>query len=274
MIYNIRMFSRKKNITTCDSEGYQSINSHSHTFIEMVYVEEGMGIHYIVGKRIKIKKGDLFFINPGIEHSIKPFIEEGEFRIRNVLIEPEYCTRNDFFDPTEIFNSFSDEVGTLIHKLGAVCSSFKTTDEDALLLINAIIDICEFEKREKMSNITNYHLNKKDDYLQKATYYIRKNYNKKITIKEIADYVGIYPSYLEKIFKEGMDTTIQNHLMLFRISKSCQYLLETDLPLEEICSLVGINDLKNYYTYFKKVFNTTPIKFKTDKKNSDRMMIQ
>ena len=41
-------------------------------------------------------------------------------------------------------------------------------------------------------------------------------------------------------------------------------MIETNLSVEEIVTMVGINDVKNYYVYFKRYFDTTPRKFRIE----------
>ena len=87
---------------------------------------------------------------------------------------------------------------------------------------------------------------------------------KKLLLKDIANAVGLYPAYLQKIFRENRSTSVIEYLIRYRMEKSCQYLLETNLTVEEISLLVGVADLKNFYVAFKKYFNCTPIQYRKD----------
>ena len=44
----------------CD---YKDIEIHNHDFVEIVYVMEGSGRHYIDGEEFIVKAGDLLFVN-------------------------------------------------------------------------------------------------------------------------------------------------------------------------------------------------------------------
>ena len=93
---------------------------------------------------------------------------------------------------------------------------------------------------------------------------------KKILLKDIARAVGLYPAYLQKIFRENRSTSVVEYLIRYRMEKSCSYLLETDLTVEEISLMVGVSDLKNFYTIFKKYFNCTPGRYRENHmQNSD-----
>ena len=103
-----------------------------------------------------------------------------------------------------------------------------------------------------------------DEYINLAVRYIKKHYNEKIDVNDIATAVGLYPTYLQKLFRKKHATSIMKYLQHYRVEKSCKYLIETNLPIEQIVLLVGINDVKNYYTYFKRYLNTTPKKFRNE----------
>src|SRR5690606_37841366 len=45
---------------------------HEHDFIEICYVWEGSGFHYIGDEVIRVTKGDVFFIPIGVPHIFRP----------------------------------------------------------------------------------------------------------------------------------------------------------------------------------------------------------
>ena len=103
-----------------------------------------------------------------------------------------------------------------------------------------------------------------DEHINLAIKYIKAHYNEKIDVDDIANAIGLYPGYLQKLFRKKHSTSIMKYLQHYRVERSCQYLIVTNLSIEQIVMLVGINDVKNYYTYFKRYFNTTPKKFRIE----------
>ena len=143
----------------------------------------------------------------------------------------------------------------------------ENSDENILLflvqiLINYFKIECLQSFQKKTSKGRKYLYT--DDYIKMAINYIKEHYNEKIGVQDIADAVGLYPNYLQRLFKKKHETSVMQYLQHYRIEKSCQYLIETNLSVEEIVSMVGINDIKNYYVYFKRYFNTTPKKFRLE----------
>ena len=82
--------------------------------------------------------------------------------------------------------------------------------------------------------------------------YVRDTLNKQLRVC----------AYLQKLFHENRSTSVMRFVQRYRLEKSCQLLIESELSIDEICNAVGVGDLKNYYSYFKRYFNVTPQAFR------------
>ena len=61
---------------------------HKHNYIEMAYILQGEMIQKIKGKEIRLKKGEIIFLNQHITHEIKASSKEDI--IINFIIKPEF----------------------------------------------------------------------------------------------------------------------------------------------------------------------------------------
>ena len=266
MIFNLKMFDTDKNIIVNESEGYESVLNHSHDFIEITYIKSGIALQQINDTYVEIKKGDIFVIATDAVHSIKPISQNDEFSLTNVIINKSYFPEGINIKPEMIFKS---KVLDYEKQINIIREEFKKNSDDEQILLMLIQNLINCFKIETLWNLENTTNKRKkhlymDDYINLAINYIKEHYNEQIEVKDIADAVGIYPNYLQKIFKKKHETSVMKYLQHYRIEKSCQYLIETNLSVEEIVTMVGINDVKNYYVYFKRYFNTTPKKFRLD----------
>lgn len=100
--------------------------------------------------------------------------------------------------------------------------------------------------------------------LIKARNYIDKNYNKDITLKEIADYVALSPSYLSKLFKEQFKITVIDYLTEVRINAAIRLLDNSKLAIKQIAARVGYNDSNYFSKVFKKNTGQTPTEFRSE----------
>lgn len=88
------------------------------------------------------------------------------------------------------------------------------------------------------------------DIIEEIKEFINRNYNSKISLKEIAEKFFINPYYLSQLFKKRTGETYQSYLTGIRVSRAKRLLEETDLKLYEIGMMVGYADAN----YFNKVF--------------------
>src|SRR5699024_313603 len=97
-----------------------------------------------------------------------------------------------------------------------------------------------------------------DIYIKQVLEYIQHNYDRDLTVAELAANVYLHPNYLHRIFKESMHCTITEYLTELRIEKAKMLLAKTTIPITEISDFVGINS-RQYFSYlFKKRTGETP----------------
>jgi len=99
--------------------------------------------------------------------------------------------------------------------------------------------------------------------------YIQENFQRDISIKELADNVSFSTSYFYKIFKKAADTTPADYLISVRLSNSKVLLSESDLTVAQIAEQCGFNDASYFSFYFKKSFGITPSEYRTSKLNKE-----
>ena len=86
--------------------------------------------------------------------------------------------------------------------------------------------------------------------IKKAEQYIDDNYNNRITLDEISEYVGISKYYFSALFKKETGNTFSNYLNTVRIEKAKQMIKDPKVTISDVAFEVGFND----YTYFCKTF--------------------
>ncbi|MGV8979709.1 AraC family transcriptional regulator [Clostridium sp.] len=90
------------------------------------------------------------------------------------------------------------------------------------------------------------------------TKYIMKNYNRKVTISEIANFVGLSEDHLGKVFKKNTGSTIIEFVNKHRISKAKELLTDKDLSIESISEMVGFSDGYYFSRVMKKYEGVSP----------------
>lgn len=112
------------------------------------------------------------------------------------------------------------------------------------------------EKKKNDTNVTAIKLAKE---------YIINNYNKNITLKDIADEVFLSQNYLSELFKKEIGQGFYEFLSSYRIKKAKEILITTNLKIYEISESVGYNDAISFGRAFKKITGTTPNHYRNNK---------
>ena len=100
------------------------------------------------------------------------------------------------------------------------------------------------------------------DVIFKVGEYVKSNYASKITLDDISNYVYLSKSYLSKIFKEEMNSSLTAFINNIRIEKSKAMLTDNSLTLVEVASLAGFEDQSYFNKVFKKTVGISPGKYR------------
>lgn len=106
--------------------------------------------------------------------------------------------------------------------------------------------------------------NKENKILTESCKYIQENFNKPISLKELAYNVSLSPSYFLKVFKKEAGITPTEYIISIRFSNAKQLLLESDLNMAQIAELCGFKDASYFSHFFRKRFGYTPSEYRDD----------
>lgn len=102
----------------------------------------------------------------------------------------------------------------------------------------------------------------KEAYLQKLVQYIHVNLWEKLTVSDLADYIGLDRSYLYRIFKEKLKLSPQEFILKHKLNHACELLQNTDMPICDIARSVGYDDQLAFSKLFKKKKGMSPKAFR------------
>ena len=95
-------------------------------------------------------------------------------------------------------------------------------------------------------------------YIREAIAYIEHNYQRNITIEELAAALRLNRSYFGKIFRLSTGKSPQNFLMNYRMVKAAEMLASTKKPVNEIASSVGYDNQMHFSRAFRNVYGMSP----------------
>ncbi|WP_422659470.1 AraC family ligand binding domain-containing protein [Paenibacillus sp. EC2-1] len=98
----------------------------------------------------------------------------------------------------------------------------------------------------------------KEIYVHQAIEFIENNYSQKISVMDIAHFVGLDRTYLSGLFKAQFGSSLQNFLLEYRMNRAAELLKNKELSISDISRSVGYNDPFLFSKMFKKVTGLSP----------------
>ena len=98
-----------------------------------------------------------------------------------------------------------------------------------------------------------------EEYISLAESYIKMNTHKKISVNDVAAYIGIDRSYLSRLFKEYKNVSPQEFILTLKLNMACRYLENKNLSVGEVAQSIGYNDTHVFSKAFKKQFKVSPM---------------
>src|SRR5699024_10906612 len=99
---------------------------------------------------------------------------------------------------------------------------------------------------------------RQDFYVQQAIQYVENNFQKGITVEDVAAYCGLNRTYLSKIFHSAVATNLKTFLTDYRLGKACNLLKNTDNSIHSIAEQVGYTNQFHFSNAFKEKFQLSP----------------
>lgn len=94
-----------------------------------------------------------------------------------------------------------------------------------------------------------------------AVTYINNNYDKEVTLEQIANELFVSPGYLCRIFKKHVGKRYASYVTDIRMKKAKELLCSGKFTVTEVAYKVGFNDASYFSSVFKKHYAQPPCKF-------------
>lgn len=102
----------------------------------------------------------------------------------------------------------------------------------------------------------------KDFYIQEAVNYIEQNYQRNLTVEEVADACRLNRSYFSKLFKENVGCPPQEFVIRVRLAKAAELMCSSNAPISEIAVRCGYSNQFHFSRAFKKHYGIPPQKWR------------
>jgi LacI family transcriptional regulator len=101
-----------------------------------------------------------------------------------------------------------------------------------------------------------------DPRVARALSHMARQSTTKLSVPEIASFVGVGRQTLERAFQEHLGRTVNEELIRLRVTHLQRLLLDSDTSVKEISTRVGFGTTANMFPLFKRLTGMTPIKYR------------
>ncbi len=260
------------------------MNYHSHSGYELIYIAQGkcaVSFYNIVDNSenvIILKAGEFILFNSLLPHKLIPNstnvhalnVEfEGTNHHKDDISIKQLCEFSDSFKrivdkcETYIMRSDNGTVKPLIEVLHKLLNNKHLVNENETdFLFDCIISsllLCISH-----CNTTDHQINTGIVYVRRACAYIREHLEEELNLDILSEITKINPSYLGKLFKQHLNTTIVNFINSERINKSRILLKNSSLSIVDIAINVGFNNRQHFNRTFKQIVGISPVYYRRD----------
>ena len=268
----------------CHDHPFSYTGWHYHPEYEVHLIRRSAGSFYVGTHSGRFEAGNLVMTGPNLPHmwvtdTDSDAIEDGFVRRRDLVIQfsrgfIDKCIQ-EFADCSELpllleqsqaGIQFSPEAASIVTK--AMEKLVTASGMERLMLFFQVMNVlCNDRKRQLLSFSLPERRGKQTRRLNALLAYIAENYNQNsLSCREIAAREGMALSAFSRFFERHVKCSCLDYLNRLRVYKSCQLLVETDIPITVICYDVGYNSLSTFNRNFSRYVRVSPSEFRSGRR--------
>lgn len=238
--------------------------SHYHESMEIIYVKKGSISAFSEGREILLKEDEICIFMPGEIHSFQS-TASNHLYIMKMNID-SYVENTEFNKIRLRDNRINKE-----NKLHSVFKALIVECVDEYLKkeqgYEFVIRCCKNKIiMEIMRNLpyTLIDSGKNMKLLSSINKFLDENYNRKITLEEIAENCHFSKYYFAHKLKEITGMTFVQYLNAFRLERAGELIKNTKLKITDIAFKCGFGSLRSFNRAFAEAYSMTPLQFRKE----------
>lgn len=241
--------------------------THYHENFELLYVLNGHLSITVEGEDYTLKQKDLIIINYNRKH--KYIGSEDLFLARFVISYSKvkellssdmilfWC--NSTLEKNESYDEMRRIIGQILNQQVTINQKNQIYK---MSLYYQLLHVISKNFLLTSENVRYESEKKKDNRMEEIFQFIRANYQKSITLQELADHFYLSTAYLSKYIKAKCNVSFTELVNSVRLTHSMTDLLYTDASIMKVAMDNGFASVAAYNKVFKEAYNMTPSSFR------------
>jgi AraC-like DNA-binding protein len=221
-------------------------------FHDLSFIVEGKADYYINGERFTVEAGDMLYVPSGSireAHTCKEapmhsyafnFFWEGadnSVRLPFETVSKNRMTKEILDDIREFSHIWMGSQPFYKMKARAIFQ----------LIVYRLLSIAHHQETPLI-----------DPRIHKVMTFIMDHYTEDVTLKELADWIGLNPVYLGKLFKQNTGSTCKEFLNRIRVNNAEMILSAGGFNVSEVAEHCGYHDVAYFSNVFKRLKGYPP----------------
>jgi AraC-like DNA-binding protein len=244
---------------------------HYHPEIEVCFTQFGHGKRFVGNNIAHYQENDLVMFGSNLPHGFMT----NDRCVQIVILFGQDFLGDNFFEKPELAN-----VKTLLGRAKNGLSFRGESRKKAKAIIRKILNSEGLQKTIYFLELLNVLANARDaepicneeyimdlkavnfDRMKTVYNHIMENYQREISVKEMADLINLTEVSFFKFIKRHTDKTLTQMVNEFRINHATKLLMSTEKSIAEICYECGYNNISYFNRKFREIMDETPTEFK------------
>lgn len=251
---------------------FHRIDWHWHPEVEFVYVEKGEISCFVGTEQFILSQGCGLFVNSGVLHRYEA---TESVSVPNIVFSPELLG-------TKTGRIYQKYIVPVIES-AISCIKFSPSVEWQREILQRLLHIFRLAEKENTEMRIVSHLLElwqqlfiysethrehitgdkgRRAQLQVMMQFIHANFNRQITLKEIADCVHISESSALQLFRQGIHLSPIAYLIQYRLKRAADLLANTNKTVTNVAYETGFSDAGYFCRTFRKYYRQTAIEYR------------
>lgn len=268
-LVNERLNCFKKELPCLDSSW------HYHPQYELLYISQSTGIRFVGDSVAQFYPGDLVLVGAYLPHLwrndtsyyeagankevetivlkfTKNFIGEGTFDL------PEFLEIKHLIEQSNYGLCFGKNISEELHE-ELISIVDLSPIEQSIRLLDILRRLAHTSDKEVLSSTDMRQFTQENSHrIDTVLKFISDNYDNYITLKDVAEIACMTTNSFCRYFKRMTNKSFTQFLNVVRIRNASRLLVQENMPISEVCYLVGYKSISNFNRQFKQIMGCTP----------------